>query len=448
MDIMAELFNICDPLKPASETAYVDFSSARGDAAVVSMLDRRIRRAEAHTHLLFSGHPGSGKSTELLRLCERLGNPRGNSADRFFPVYMDADDYVNRHDVEVTEILLAIIGLVAESLRHKENIHLESSYFRSRWEELKDIALVPMELEKVEFSLPEIGKFTTKLRRADVNYRREVRGKLTPRLPSLLDEINLVLEQARVELKKRGYQDMVLVVDNLEKIPDVVDPTTKQGTYYRVFTVGSEQLSAIGAHAVFTIPLPLIHSPQRTSLVQAFGEEPRILPMVRVEEKNGEPHEDGLKLMCEVLSRRFKSACVKEEIFDSHDTFEHLCRMRGGHVRNLLIYFRSALDYVDSPPIAAGAVRRGIRQHINAYSRSIPEKNWKHLARLHLDPDKHIPRDEDHQEMLSDLSILEYMNSGEPWYAVNPVVRQLEKFKRAVESLEKSQRGDAEEESD
>ena len=39
--------------------------------------------------------------------------------------------------------------------------------------------------------------------------------------------------------------------------------------------------------------------------------------------------------------------------------------------------------------------------------------------------------------MLGDLSILQYMNGEQPWYAVNPVVRELKKFKRAVEGMDK-----------
>jgi hypothetical protein len=165
MDVVANLFNNCDPLKPPPEGTYVDLYPARGDAAIVSMLGRRIRRAATHTHLLFSGHPGSGKSTELLRLCERLA----------------------------------------------------------------------------------------------------------PQLPSLLDEINLVLEKARAELKKRGYQDLVLVVDNLEKIPDVRDPATGHGTHYWLFIASGEQLNSIAAHTVLTVPLQLIYSTQHASLMRIFG---------------------------------------------------------------------------------------------------------------------------------------------------------------------------------
>lgn len=445
MDVVASLFNNCDPLKPPPEGTYVDLYPARGDTAVVSILERRIRRAATpinqnqavtYTHLLFSGHPGSGKSTELLRLCERLKNPQGNSVDRFFPIYMDADDYVNRYDVELIEILLGIVSSVAECLRKEEDIHLESSYLKSRWQELKEILLSPVEIKEVEFSLSEFAKFTTELKRADSDSRVQVRKKLTPQLPSLLDEINLVLESARAKLRKRGYHDLVLVIDNLEKIPNVRDPDTERGTHYWLFIESGEQLNSIEAHTVLSVPLPLIYSPQHAPLTETFGEKPIVLPMVKVEGKNGYPYEDGLKLMCEVLERRFEITGVDQaEVFDSPDTFRHLCRMSGGHVRNLLIYFRTSSDYVDSLPFTADAVRLGVRQHINAYSRSIPEGRWKLLARLHRDPDKHIPSDEDHQEMLGDLSILEYMNGGEPWYAVNPVVRELDKFKQALEDV-------------
>ena len=59
-----------------------------------------------------------------------------------------------------------------------------------------------------------------------------------------------------------------------------------------------------------------------------------------------------------MLRRRFKIVDVEEtDVFDSPDIFTHLCRMSGGHVRNLLIYFRSASDYVDSLPFTEEAVK-------------------------------------------------------------------------------------------
>jgi energy-coupling factor transporter ATP-binding protein EcfA2 len=65
---------------------------------------------------------------------------------------------------------------------------------------------------------------------------------------------------------------------------------------------------------------------------------------------------------------------------------------------------------------------------------------WEKLARLDLSPDQKIVNgDEDYLKMLENLSVLEYVNGGdedplalaEPWYAVNPIVRELQKFKEA-----------------
>ena len=47
--------------------------------------------------------------------------------------------------------------------------------------------------------------------------------------------------------------------------------------------------------------------------------------------------------------------------------------------------------------------------------------------------------------MLENLSIMEYINGGnedtfaeaEPWYAVNPIVRELKKFKDAINTANK-----------
>jgi hypothetical protein len=63
---------------------------------------------------------------------------------------------------------------------------------------------------------------------------------------------------------------------------------------------------------------------------------------------------------------------------------------------------------------------------------------------LELSGDKKIRNgDPDFLTMLENLSVLEYMNGGdegpfeaaEPWCAVNPVVRELQKFKSAVQDL-------------
>lgn len=64
----------------------------------------------------------------------------------------------------------------------------------------------------------------------------------------------------------------------------------------------------------------------------------------------------------------------------------------------------------------------------NGLLREIPDAFWPSLRKFET-PQADIPKDESHQQMLFYLHVFEYMN-GEPWYEVNPVIRDLPKFKQ------------------
>lgn len=62
---------LLEPL-PSGDPRWIDCTNARGDTDVEGLLAQRIEGASRSTIQLISGHRGCGKSTELLRLAERL----------------------------------------------------------------------------------------------------------------------------------------------------------------------------------------------------------------------------------------------------------------------------------------------------------------------------------------------------------------------------------------
>lgn len=125
------------------------------------------------------------------------------------------------------------------------------------------------------------------------------------------------------------------------------------------------------------------------------------------------------------------------------------CRLTysGGHTRNLVSFVQNACTYTDDLPISFKAARDAVKQTVGIYNTSIPEAHWGKLARLELPPYQQIVNgDDDYLKMLENLSVLEYVNgddegtldSAAPWYAVNPIVRELRKFKEAVAALQAS----------
>ena len=100
---------------------------------------------------------------------------------------------------------------------------------------------------------------------------------------------------------------------------------------------------------------------------------------------------------------------------------------------------RYALDFVDDPPVSAAAARKALRRLVNDYDRSIPDKHWPLLARVHRE--QAVRNDADHQLMLFNLSVLEYQNEKR-WCDVQPAILELPQFVAALGRLDAEGEGD------
>jgi hypothetical protein len=429
VDPVSLVYNACNPAVVPTREQYVDCSSARGGTRVADLMARQIRRSQRPAHLLFSGHLGGGKSTELQQLKRTLEAPAAGRKP-LFCVYIDAEDFVDIYDVELTDVLLGITAQVAQDLRARAKVELKSSYLAKRWDDVKGLLLSDVELEGAEFSFQNLAKLSGSLKKSP-SFRSQVRDKLRPQEASLLDEVNLLLVQAEAKMRDQ-YDGVVLVLDNLEKIIEKRDESSGRTSHYLFFVARGEQLHALGCHAVYTVPLPLLRSPDGPALQSIFGEMARVLPAVKIAEKNGAPYEDGLDHMRSILHRRF-AGVAPTKVFDSHNTGAELCRMSGGNMRQLLMLFRSACDYIDALPITAEALDRAVQNAANTFAVSIREEHWRCFREIEQDPSRRLRNDPCYHELLYGLSVFEYLNGEEPWYQVNPLVRRLSRFQEMLE---------------
>src|SRR5262249_14112927 len=105
-------FNLCDPREslPPDDERNVDVDAIDPEPRGrnwVDALATRIELSQKPMCELFTGLPGSGKSTELLRLAARLGAEDGA---HLLPVLIDAEEVIDvRSTVDVTDILMAIL---------------------------------------------------------------------------------------------------------------------------------------------------------------------------------------------------------------------------------------------------------------------------------------------------------------------------------------------------
>jgi hypothetical protein len=450
-DILSELYNACDPNRPATAEQYVDLSTVRGNKAFSNAVIRVLERTydannsrQTYLRALFAGHIGSGKSSELKHLQEVLYSGTG-STSRFLPVVMDGVEFLDFYNADVEDILVAIIVELAEQVRLFTDIDLKQTYLQKRWDEIRAFLVTDVETPEGEVGA---GPFKAKLRlmRQSTEDRRRIREALRPRLPTFLVEINTAFADIRNRLRsakpkdgKGRYTDFLLVADSLEKIMSVGQGVAEGPSHRRLFLEDGSHLAKLEAHAIWTAPLALVRSAPG-ELQAVFGRAPYVLPMVKIE-KRGRRHEsfeEGLRCLKEVIERRINPRMLDDAITPEASNWMTIhC---GGDVRWLMTYIQAACNSVDNAPIPLSAARRAVNETAAVFAPAIGDSYLQKLVALERSADQRVDNtDPDIGDMLRQTWIMEYVNGSDdgdatPWYAVHPVVRNLPQFNRALDA--------------
>lgn len=402
---------------------YIDFSSVRG-GNIIGELGRTITRLspDKPTCQLFTGHIGCGKSTELQKLKAEL------EQQGFHAVYFESSQVLEMADVDVTDILLAIARSVTESLEAVQ-IKLKPGYFVNLFREVGEILQTPVELSG-EFSLG-IAKISAKTKDSP-KLRSQLRQYLEPRTSGILEAINKeILAPATERLKQQGKKGLVVIVDNLDRLDNSVKPMGSTQPVY-LFVDRGEQLNQLHCHVVYTIPLFLIFSNVLGRLTNRFGRDPKVLPMVPVQLRQGGECKEGMALLQQmVLARAFPDKTEVErinsisEVFDSPETLARLCRMSGGHARQLLVLLLSCLEQ-DDPPLSRDCIERVIRKRRNELSLAITQHEWELLQEVARH--KTLRGEEGYHTLVRDMFVFEYRDSEGSWFDVNPILAEGKEF--------------------
>ena len=431
---LERFYQACNPSRPLmienldDRSYYIDFASVRGGKIIEALL-RTITRISPDTPTcqLFTGHLGCGKSTELLRLKAEL------EAQNFHVVYFESTHVLEMVDIDITDVLLAIAGLVSKSMEAIK-LRVQPTYFTKLFSEVVDFLQTPIELGvEAELSVG-IGKITAKTKESP-HLRRRLRDYLEPRTENILQSINTeLLDRANLELKAKGKKGLVVIVDNLDRVAIRPLPSGRSLPEY-LFIDRGDQLRKLNCHIVYTIPLALTFSNDSAQLQHRLGGglAPKILPMIPVRQRSGEINIEGLELMRQmVLARAFPNSSPPErlnlitQLFDNSDSLDRLCLISGGHVRDLLGLLFDCLREQD-PPFDRNCVELVVRRQRDYRANAI-DMNESELI-FQVIQEQRVKGDIEYDLLLRSLFVFEYRDHQGVWFAINPVLAETEKFK-------------------
>ena len=419
-----------EPL-PAGDPRYVDTEAARGSEKTFARLARKFGWnpasdayfAPGQRHVLFFGHIGSGKSTELNRYARRLGE-----SGHYYVVVVDVLAKLDRNNLQYTEALLAMAEALLERLQGDGFDPGETALapvrdwfaqtIRSREDKTELTAEVKTGIE-ASGGIPALVKLFASLTTAfksGATYKTEWRTEIRNRFSDLALAFNVLIRAAESTLQAAGQaKRIVFVLDGTDKLSG---EDTRQ-----FFVFDAEQLLTIEALVVYTAPL---HMKYEGTLAGKLDAD-LMLPMVKLQEKDGSPCAAGLQAMRELLLRRADRA-----LFAGEAEIERLVLMSGGHPRELLRLLKLCCEYADES-IDATVVGRAIAQLAAEYRRFLEPDDYVLLHRIDTD-DLHAGYDERMRQLVYRLALLEY-NDGS-WRRSHPVVRTLEGYRRQALWLE------------
>lgn len=417
----------CDPAEPLNpgDERYVPCDDVRGTDDLVARLANAVRRSDKPMHLLFTGHRGCGKSTELKRLIDRLKKPAGEKRP-FFVVYFEVDrEDVDVNDVDLADVLLAIVREVGKVMRDYFHEELRPSRLSRFFEDMK--SLLGSEVEFNQLTLDaKVAKFTAAIK-SSPDARRQIRQALEPNVSNLIQAVNDLLTEAVTKLKAAGYEDLVIIVDNLDRIILRSIPDSQYNTHEQLFINRGAQLTQLQTHVIYTLPISMLYAPTATALTTIYSKQPFTLPMVKVVGIERQINPAGLAAMRDIVQKRLTASSVaSDKAFDAPETLDYFCQMSGGHIRNLLIMVRSACDYIADLPLKRGDAEKAVALMRMDFERALNKPEFYNELRK-VEETHDLPGGLDDQVLMYNMSILQYIN-GEDCYVVNPVVRTLHKF--------------------
>ena len=400
---LRQALNILDPERALRTRADIEAYFVEREQSPLEELKILLSDIQTPQKVLFSGHRGSGKSTELGKLSLEL-------ADNFYIIYYSIQSILNLFDLTYVDVLLSL-GLELFRRATEDNLGVKEAVFQQVLNFQKEIT---QEVEMAVAAQPglqaELNLFVVKLSSklgAEARTREIIREKVSPRLSDLLENIDFVSR----EMERLTGKRLLFIVEDLDK----TDLAKSKSLFYEY----ARSLLAPAVSIIYTFPIALRHDNAFIQIENYFVNS-YVLPNIKTCHRNGEADLNGRACLEAILSRRVAPSLL------AADVPARLAQYSGGVPRELISLARLAcLDALktNQPAIPLTAVERASRRKRMDYQVLLSQEQLHLLAKIHQT--KQLDNDEPQRQLLHNLSALEYRNDIGVWYDVHPLVIEL-----------------------
>lgn len=429
LEVLAKI-SFDEALEP-DDPRRVDTQTARGSQKTLDRLARKFGLLldsgrfvpPAQKHVLFFGHVGSGKTTELKFYARELKRSK-----RFFSVDVDVSVDLDRNNLQYADLLMAMSrALLARLQAVGANLPKDAFKALEDWfaetvsshAEIKDFAAEIQAGVSAKHGIPFLaelfGRFSVAFR-TNATYKEELRRVIRNRFSDFSEAFNRLINRAHEVLRDKAGMDGVRILFFIDGTDKLRDEDTK-----RLFISDVELLLSVNTFAVYAAPITLKSHDGLTGKLDTT----LTLPMIKLSNREGTVCQEGRAALRAILLKR-----ADKSLFASDAVVESLVDYCGGHPRELLRLLGLCCEFADDK-IDAVVVGQAVKQLASEYRYKLKTTDYPLLVAVDRD-NADVGNDDALRNLLINLALLEY-NDGS-WRRSHPVIRTLEGYLRAEQS--------------
>lgn len=428
MEKATELRNIVrvtkpEPLKGENfEKFFVETDEARGVNAALMLSDFFSINRDEPQKVLFLGHRGSGKSTELFRFGEYL-------KEDFRIINFSIKDEADIADLEYSDLIFIILRKLYEQAKD-DNIEINEhvlSNLDHYWHDEKLIESLKIEKAAVEAEVKVKGGFwgfisahVRGIFSIGSETKEVVREFIRPRLSQLLSSANDLIDDITRKYGQKGKTPL-LIIEDLDKLDLAIAED--------LFLKRKNILTAFEIHVVYTFPIFLHYSEKFNEIESAFDHY-ELLSMIKVKQVTGEPYQKGHEIIRKVVQKRADLNLFEPEALD------YCIQKSGGSLRHLFEILQNAVLDIrvrnrDAQKLDNQAVENAYKKLRSYFERTITRDHLAILKSVYESSDKKPTADDALKELLNCMAVIEY--NGDRWCDLHPAVVDILREKGEIE---------------
>ena len=372
----------------------------------------------------FTGHRGSGKSSLLLRLLERL-------TSEYFVVYFDIDHNLDSRTANQID-LLYLLGATIYQVARNEGVEIGSEFLNELAKSVYTMTYETKGIEKEALNVGELAKelvcFGASMLGAGVGRQlaeaalkpftftsgvsEEVAGRrqVEPQVQNIVNNVNLIIS----EVQQKAQKKLLVVVDGLDKLQRIEQAD--------LLFLQSRALLGPICRIIYTVPMLVF-----TSL--DFGQAERetksyLLPNVKLFDRTSDTQTDseGYAILREVVAKRMKSIGQTPDAVFEPEALNLLIFKSGGVMRDFIWLAQDAMSaakILGLDKVNTDAAQKAINDRAAQLAFRLTETRVEELRKVR--ENKRPSGSPESRELLHGLFIVAYRNQT-TWFDAHPLL--------------------------